>query len=275
MANTNINPFAPTSEVPSGFNLTDSLDENVSNKGASAKAAYQLKRMIGTSANHWNGKKWYGFGTSITDTSGSNPTGKYAPYLAALSGMTFVNKGHGGKAYTSTSGHADVYNDLMSSDLSDADLITIEIGANEGNALLGTVYDGLQNEQVTDNSTICGALNLCIRHLLATTNAQIAVFHTPYQRSWGSTTYQGNEKYANSTRTWLDVENAIEQVCRLNCVYYINAGASLGLARLNGSSGNNYVVDNIHQTNLGGYNFAQAIWSQLKNIPLFYKAIPT
>lgn len=34
-------------------------------------------------------------------------------------------------------------------------------------------------------------------------------------------------------------------------------------------------VDQIHHTNLGGYNFAQAIWSQLKNIPLFYKAIPT
>lgn len=47
----------------------------------------------------------------------------------------------------------------------------------------------------------------------------------------------------------------------------------MGYARMNASD--NYNVDQIHQTNLGGYNFAQAIWSQLKNIPLFYTAIPT
>ena len=41
------------------------------------------------------------------------------------------------------------------------------------------------------------------------------------------------------------------------------------------NASNNYNADQVHQTELGGYNFAQAIWSQLKNIPLFYKAIPT
>lgn len=49
MTNTEINPFAPTSEIPQGIILTDSLDENVSNKAASAKAAYNLKRMIPSS----------------------------------------------------------------------------------------------------------------------------------------------------------------------------------------------------------------------------------
>lgn len=49
----------------------------------------------------------------------------------------------------------------------------------------------------------------------------------------------------------------------------------MGFARLNGPSGNNYVKDNIHHQDLGGYNFAQEIWSQLKNIPLFFTAVPT
>jgi hypothetical protein len=61
----------------------------------------------------------------------------------------------------------------------------------------------------------------------------------------------------------------------LNAVYFIPAGSmdGMGYARMNAS--NAYNVDNIHHTNLGGYNFAQAIWSQLKNIPLFYTEIPT
>lgn len=46
MAITNINPFAPTSEVPEGYPLTSSLDENNAQKGAAAAAAYNLKRMI-------------------------------------------------------------------------------------------------------------------------------------------------------------------------------------------------------------------------------------
>ena len=54
---------------------------------------------------------------------------------------------------------------------------------------------------------------------------------------------------------------------------FIDTANGLGLARLN--SNNNYNVDNIHHTALGGYNFAQAIWSQLKNIPLFFTAIPS
>lgn len=61
MANTNINPFAPTSEIPQGIILTDSLDENVSNKAASAKAAYNLKRMIPSSAGGGNGVIETGF----------------------------------------------------------------------------------------------------------------------------------------------------------------------------------------------------------------------
>lgn len=249
--------------MPAGYPIANDLDTNDAQQALSAAMGYKLAR------THWNGKKWYGFGTSITNTSSE---GKYATYLAALSGMTFVNCGHSGGGIT-TGSNQSIYTDVMTRSLSDADLITLEVGANEGNAVLGSVYDGLAGETVTDNSTFCGALNLCIRHLLATTSAQIAVFQSAAQRYWGQKQYQGNEKYANGNRTILDMTNAIEQVCRLNSVYFIDTANGLGLARLN--SNNNYNVDNIHHTALGGYNFAQAIWSQLKNIPLFYTAVPT
>lgn len=292
MANTNINPFGQGGELPAGYPISTSLDENNAQKAAAASTVYQLKRMIGSAGGHWNGKKWYGFGTSITNTSSE---GKYATYLAALSGMTFVNCGHSGGGITAGSNET-VYDDIMSRDLSDADLITLEVGANEGVSPLGSIYDGLPDETVlngrnhddvvnytgvTDNSTFCGALNLILRHLLSTTNAQIVVFQSPNARyisyasgpSAGQTKYyDGNEK-STSGYTNVECEKAIEDICKLNSVHFIPSYNGLGYARLNAS--NAFNVDNIHQSNLGGYNFAQAIWSQLKNIPLFYTAVPT
>lgn len=224
--------------------------------------------------NHWKGKKWYGFGTSITNV---NNEGKYANYLAQISGMTFVNKGHSGGGIT-TSSNQTIYNDVMTSDLSDADLITLEVGANDGGAPLGTVYDGLPDSAITDNSTFCGALNLCIRHLQATTNAQIVVMCSPagrYKLNDPSTQYDGNETSASDQHTTLERNEDIRKVCMLNACYFIPAGCAdgMGYARMNAS--NNYNTDQVHQTNLGGYNFAQAIWAFLKNVPLFYTSIPS
>ena len=274
MANTNINPFAPTSELPEGIRLTDSLDENVSNKGASAKAAYTLKRMIGGGGNHWNGKKWYGFGTSITNTSSE---GKYATYLAQISGMTFVNKGKSGGGIT-TSSNQSIWYEIMSFTAQDADLITLEVGANDNSAPLGTIYDGLPGETVTDNSTFLGALNLCIRYLQANTNAQIVVMCSPtsrYQLGSPSNPYYGNQKSGSDNHSITDRDELMRKVCMLNSVYYIPAGCMNGMGYARTNASNNYNVDQIHHTALGGYNFAQAIWSQLKNIPLFYTQIPT
>ena len=276
--------------MPAGYPIANDLNTNDARKALSAAMGYKLAR------THWFGKKWYGFGTSTTDTSGSNPTGKYPPYLAALSGMTFVNHGHGGSGITNTTDGV-LYNDIMTADLSDADLITLEIGNNDS-APLGSIYDGLPDETVlngrnhddvvrytgvTDNSTLCGALNIILRHLLSTTNAQIAVISGARQRyiaynsgaSAGQTKYFDGNELTTSGYTIVERDKAIEDVCTIHSVHFIKAATGLGLARLNGADGNDYVVDNVHLTDLGGYNFAQAIWSQLRNIPLFYTQIPT
>lgn len=272
----NINPYGQGGELPAGYPISTSLDENNAQKAAAASTVYQLKRMINGEGSQWNGKKWYGFGTSITNTSNE---GKYPTYLAQLSGMTFVNHGKSGGGIMSSGNHS-IYDDIMAqtaSTLADADLITIEVGANDSGPL-GTVYDGLTGSTVTDNSTYCGALNKCIRHLQEVSNAQIVVICSPhgrYQYGNPSSPLYGNGKYGSDNHSTFDRDEIMRKVCMLNSVYYIPAGAmdGMGYARMNAS--NAYNVDNIHQTNLGGYNFAQAIWSQLKNIPLFYTEEPT
>lgn len=271
MSNTNINPYGTGGILPAGYPISNSLDENNAQKALSAAMGYKLAR------THWNGKKWYGFGTSITDTSGSNPTGKYAPYLAAMSGMTFVNKGIGGSGITKSS-NQQLYNSIMSFNAQDADLITLEVGANDNSAALGTIYDGLPGETVTDNTTFCGALNTVIRYLQANTNAQIVVICSPtsrYQYGNSSNKYYGNNTFGSDNHTTVERDDAMRKVCMLNSVYYIPAGAADGMGFARSNASNNYQVDQIHHTNLGGYNLAQAIWSQLKNIPLFYTQIPT
>lgn len=269
MTNTDIYPYGQNQPVPTGYPIANDLNTNDAQQALSAAMGYKLAR------THWNGKKWWGFGTSITDVGAG--TGKYAPYLAALSGMTFVDHGHGGKGITTAAAGQDVYNDIMAVTSScDADLITLEIGANDHAAPLGTPYDGLPDSTVTNNSTLCGALNICIRHLQEVTNAQIVVIGSPKgRRSAGSnpTIRYGNEKWGSDNHTFLERDEAIRQVCAINSVYYLPPADGMGYARMNAS--NDYNVDQIHQTNLGGYNFAQAIWSQLKNIPLFYTALPT
>lgn len=274
MANTEIKPFGNTQEMPSGYPIANDLDTNDAQQALSAAMGYKLAR------THWWGKKWYGFGTSMTDSHTVNPelndtTGKYPAYLAALSGMTFVDKGIGGSGITASS-DKKLYNSIMAFNAQDADLITLEVGANDGAAALGTPYDGLNDSPVTDNSTFCGALNKCLTHLLSVTNAQIVVICSPhgrYQYQHPENVYNGNETSGSDNHTNLDRDEAIRKVCMLNSVYYNGPFDGLGRARMNAS--NTYNVDQIHHTNLGGYNFAQAIWSQLKNIPLFYAAMPS
>lgn len=274
MANTIVYPFGEGGGDPIAFPIANNLTTNDPLKALSAAMGVELASMIGNGGRQWQGKKWYGFGTSITNT---NSEGKYPTYLAQLSGMTFVNKGHSGGGIT-TSSDQSIYNDVMTSDLSDANLITLEVGANDASAPLGTPYDGLTGSTVTNNSTLCGALNKCLTHLLSTTTAQIVVINSPHGRypyQQPNNPNNGNETYGSDNHTILERDEIMRKVCMLNSVYYIPASAcdGMGYARMNAN--NNYNVDQIHQTNLGGYNFAQAIWSQLKNIPLFYTSIPT
>ena len=106
--------------------------------------------------NHWNGKLWYAYGTSMT----SKEEGRFVPVVEELSGMTVVNKGVGGGCLT-PDGYSKGKNKRVVMDPDDgkekADLITLEILPNEGERV-GSIYD-------TDDESFCGCLNQCIRYL--------------------------------------------------------------------------------------------------------------
>ena len=220
-----------------------------------------------TIENHWKGKKWIAYGTSITNTS---DVGKYAKYLEKISGMIRTNRGFSGGGITTASDQT-IYNAIVNSDSDgklDADLITLECYANDGYASLGTIYD------ITGNSTFAAALNTCIRYLQSKTKAQIVVLQSPpsrYHYNNPDAKYNGTETIGPDNHTRSDATELMRKICELNNVYFIN-WSGLGLYRI--KDNNLYVVDQIHHTELGGYIFAKGIWSYLKDIPLFETEIP-
>ena len=68
----------------------------------------------------------------------------------------------------------------------------------------------------------------------------------------------------------------VRQICDINRVHFLNNNSNMGYAKVSDATkGPLYVVDTLHQTNLGGFIMAQNLWYQLRNVPLFYTAIPT
>ena len=216
--------------------------------------------------NHWRDKVWYAYGTSLTNT---DKEGKYPKYVDDFSGLKRVNKANSGQGITQYAGGVN-YNAIcnISDGKLEADLITIEVGANDTNAPLGNIYDD------GDNSSFCGALNLCIRYLQKNTNAQIVVISsTNARRNSDNNDAIPSKKYGTDKHTKYDQWKATEEVCKLNSCYYIPMGenANMSYSRMTGS--NKYNVDNIHHTELGGYNLAEFVWSRLKTIPLWHSLI--
>ena len=205
--------------------------------------------------NHWNGKLWYAYGTSMTSVE----VGKFVPVVEELSGMTVVNLGSGGGCLT-PDGYSKGKNKRILMNPEDgkekADLITLEVLPNEGETV-GNIYD-------TDDESFCGCLNQCIRYLQENTKAQIVVIIM----------IMGNDKSPEtiSKRGITDFEFAeiAERVAHLNGVPVINAFAEsgFGYARV---KARDYQKDHIHLNDLGGRNMGNFIWSKLKNIPLWEK----
>lgn len=218
--------------------------------------------------NQWAGKTWYAYGTSLTATG----SGKYVPVVQALSGMTVVNKGIGGGGIAA--GSKTVKSAIMNTTDGklNADLITLEVGANDKGVALGDIYD-------TSNDTFCGNLNQCIRYLQENTTAQIVIIsstNASYNASFKADATP-EVKYGSDNHTVYDSWKATEEVCKINSVHYIPAGesAGLGYARIKGypNKSNPYLSDSIHHTSLGGKNLGYYIWYQLKNIPLWFSDI--
>ena len=212
----------------------------------------------------WNGKLWFAYGTSIT----SEMMGNYVPYLKEFSGLKCVNRGFpgGGIGNFGEQSRGEVKKLIFEDDGKDkADLITLEVGANDAgeNVPLGTIYDA-------DENTLCGCLNLCIRHLQKVSKAQIVIIASPVPRADPA-----------DYKSYYETAFLFEKIAFINRVWFIKGNSTLGFGRVEDDLGL-YLKDDsilglkydIHQTKVAGYNLAQSIWAELKHIPLFYVKLP-
>lgn len=204
--------------------------------------------------NHWNGKLWHAYGTSMTSVQ----QGEYVPVVEKLSGLKVANFGIPGGSLTPDGfGKGNTKRAVMTLDdgKADADLITLEVLPNEG-AVVGDIYD-------TDDESFCGCLNQCLRYLQENTKAQIVLIimiggndHTP------------NFLTEKRKITQFEFAQKIELVGKLNSVPVINVfcESGFGYARVKNRE---YQLDNIHLNKLGGLNMGNFVWSKLKDIPLW------
>ena len=216
--------------------------------------------------NQWQGKKWYCYGTSMTDNSGADSpfiTGTYSKYLAEYAGLEEHNYGKGGSGIVpSIHGKVDsIKTRCMRLDdgKAEADLITLEIIANDMKAPLGDIYD-------TCDETFCGNLNQILKYLLQNTRATVAVLiptRTRHEYQHPENPYSPESDYMKDR---IAREKAVEEICLIHGVPCFNAAreANLGFYRLTGH--NDYIRDQAHTTEEGGRILAQYYWGRLKNL---------
>lgn len=204
--------------------------------------------------NHWEGKLWYAYGTSMT----SIKQGRFVPVVEKLSGLRVVNKGIPGGCLTPDGyGKGNVKRAVMTLEdgKGEADLITLEVLPNEG-ATVGDICD-------TDDQSFCGCLNQCLRYLQEYTKAQIVLIIM----------IGANDKLPGTPTeirkiSQFEFAQKIELVGKLNSVPVINifCESGFGYGRVKNKD---YQVDTIHLNDLGGLNMGNFVWSKLKDIPLW------
>ena len=209
----------------------------------------------------WQGKKWYCYGTSMTDNS--SDTGMYSKYLAKYAGLEEHNFGKGGSGIVpSIHGTVDsIKTRCMRLDdgKAEADLITVELIPNDGKAPIGDIYD-------TGDDTFCGNLNQILKYLLENTRATVIVLianRTRHEHLHPENLYSPDSSYMKNR---IAREKAVEDICRIHGVPCFNAAreANIGFYRVIGN--NDYIRDQIHDTEEGGRILAQYYWGRLKNL---------
>lgn len=228
----------------------------------------------------WTGKRWFAFGTSITDTGYTNaetgtPTGKYAPYLVEMSGLVIDNHGIAGGTIGKGGMHggsANILNEILTTDLSTADLITIEGFVNDFACAvaLGELGDDGGTDAIADTETITirGALYRAVKHCLETApNALVILLTESTGKEYTLTSTQQTANYCVNKKNSLnlfqkDYNDAIIEMGHFMGVRVIDAGSNSQINCFNPE----YIIDQIHHTELGGKQYATVIWDELKNI---------
>ncbi len=217
--------------------------------------------------NQWKGKKWYCYGTSMTDNvsliNGGVHCGNYSKYLAEFAGLEEHNFGKGGSGIMPQKhGVEDSVKGRcmrLSDGKEEADLITVEVIPNDMSFELGNVTD-------TSDDTFCGNLNQIIEYLLTNTKAVVVILIASRSR-WHYQDY--SIKYpptCENTKKWLMWEDAVNTVCRMHGIQCFNGASEAGLGFYRVNKDNSLVQDQIHLTDEGGKVLAKYYWGRLKNL---------
>jgi len=226
--------------------------------------------------NQWQGKKWYCYGTSMTDSShrgeyiGLKPdgtvnggrTGYYTEKLSELSGLIEHNFGKAGSGIIpKLHGEDNIKSRCMrlSDGKAEADLITVEIIPNDMKGELGVVTD-------LGDDTFCGNLNQIIAYLLTNTNASLVILLASRSRYQPEDTIEQFLPESEKIKKWLEWEDAVVTICRMHGIQCWNGASEAGLGYHRVAKDSVLVQDQIHLTEKGGEVLAKYFWGKLKNI---------
>ena len=213
----------------------------------------------------WYGKNWVVLGTSLT----SEEQGTFVKPLAARTGLNVTNLGIPGGTASS-----HILQAVQTSDLSQADLITIEFGINDWseNCPLGDVGDtvpryaelGNWNNAGSEDGTFAGACYQIFTTLQKRAPKAVIIFLTEPTGQKHSDTAEDCSREARNyydLRQWHYTEIAMA-TARYAGVRVIDAGS---MSMLN-QEHPRYLADQIHHSTLGGEQYALTVWMELKNI---------
>ena len=220
-------------------------------------------------SNYWAGKKWVAFGTSITDTNntdgvGGTATGKYAPYLKELSGMSLNNYGISGGSIGVVSGVLSgsiltkIKSNTVLTHLQNADLVTLEGFINDfvGNLPIGNISD-------TTNETLMGAIYDAVTYIYSKNPIATVVLLTESTGQYIDSSHNFPVTRQNSLGKYqYEYNDAIKEMARYLGCHVIDCGSKSQINQWH----TDYLADWIHHSELGGKQYAETIWDELKNI---------
>ncbi len=216
--------------------------------------------------NQWQGKKWYCYGTSMTDnislTKKGLNCGTFSKYLAQFAGLEEHNFGKSGSGIIPKLHNGDNIKTRcmrLTDGKAEADLITVEIIPNDMVGELGETTD-------LSDDTFCGNLNQIIQYLLTNTRAYVVILiasRARYKHDDNSIKYLPTSEYCKQRLEW---EDAVATICKMHGVSCWNGASEANLGYYQIAKDNTLVQDQIHLTDKGGEILAKYFWGKLKNI---------
>ena len=233
----------PVNEV---INARDSFD-NLNNRLNYIEA-------LAEGASDYTGLNGVAFGTSLTYRA--QTTGGYLQYLPTMLGMTFVNQGIGSSVILGDGGSLDMLANIKAyNSYSGKRVYIIEGFVNDWyqNNTLGTWKD-------SNETTVCGCVRSAINYIMSQ-NANMTIFIVldPCGRNYSGTNCSTTATNSSSL-TQYEYYEEISKVAESLGIPVIKGYAISGISE----NTPQYLMDNIHPTELGAKQMANVIYSQMR-----------